>query len=86
MTIVAFVIAFLTILVMISVEIYKLIRIFKGRNTIFDYSDLCVVDCIHSHDRILVTSIDEDGNCLNKNITFEDFMRCIKRELKNGQN
>lgn len=81
-----FVISSLAILVMIGVAIYRIITIFRGTDAIFDYSDLCTVDCIHPHDRIVVTSIDEDGNCLNKSITFEDLMRYIKRELKNGQN
>lgn len=79
MTVTVFVIASLVISLMIGVQIYKLITIFKEKDTI---SDLCVVDCIHPHDHIVVTSIDEDGNCLNKNITFEDFARCIKRELE----
>lgn len=86
MTIVTFVVVSLTLSVMICVAIYKIITIFKGMDAIFDYSDLCTVDCIHSHDRILVTTIDEDGNCLSKNITFKVLVNCIKRELENGQN
>lgn len=86
MSIFLLVIISLIILSMIGIEIYKLIITFRGPNTIFNHSDLCIVDCIHSTDRIVVTSIDEDGNCLNKNITFEDLVRCIKKELKDGEN
>lgn len=86
MTADAFLIMFLTVLIMIGVAIYKLITLLRDSDAIFDHSDLCVVDCIHPHDRIVVTTIDEDGNCLNKSITVEDFMLYIKRELKNGQN
>lgn len=74
---------------MVGIAIYKMITYKEPKA--FHYSDLPKVKYMNSYDLIMIMSVDENGNYVNRNITFGDLVYCIKEELekeelKNGQN